>query len=244
MRPRPPRRKTDRMSPPSPHAPSEPSRRHALALTAAAAAVLLTGISAPARRAEAAETRPIRLVALGDSLTAGYRLPKGKGFAPRLEAALKAAGHHVEVIDAGVSGDTTDQGLARLDWSVPADADAVIVELGANDALRGLPPAIARRNLDEIVGTLRKRGVAVLVAGMLAPRNLGEAYAAEFDRIFPEVAAAHGSLLYPFFLDGVALEPRLLLDDGLHPDQAGVEEIVRRILPSVVELLARVPARS
>ncbi|MDK9697412.1 MAG: arylesterase [Siculibacillus sp.] len=221
--------------------PMFPSRRAAirtLAGLAGALAALAASSSGPA----AAETKPIRIVALGDSLTAGYGLPKGLGFAPRLEAALRAAGHHVEVIDAGVSGDTTDMGLARLDWSVPAEARAVIVELGANDALRGLPPAETRRNLDEIVGRLTARGQKVLIAGMLAPRNLGEAHVAAFDPIFAEVAERHGALLYPFFLDGVALEAKLLLPDGLHPSAAGVEVIVSRILPSVRELLARVEA--
>lgn len=207
-----------------------------------AAALLAAGIGAgtPA----AAQTKPLRIAALGDSLTAGYALPKGQGFAPRLEAALKAAGYHVEVIDAGVSGDTTDMGLARLEWSVPADAAAVIVELGANDALRGLPPKEARKNLDEIVGRLTARGQKVLVAGMMAPRNLGAAYVEAFDPIFAEVAKAHGALHYPFFLDGVALDPKLVMADGLHPTAAGVEVIVARILPSVRDLLARagVPA--
>ena len=209
---------------------------------------LLTAVAAPravatsAEAADGASKTAIRLVAFGDSLTAGYGLPKAQGFAPRLEAALKAAGHHVEVIDAGVSGDTTDMGLARLDWSVPADAQAVIVELGANDALRGLPPAEARKNLDEIVGRLTGRGQKVLIAGMMAPRNLGPAYVAAFDPIFAEVAKAHGALLYPFFLEGVALDPKLVMADGLHPTAAGVETIVARILPSVRELLARVGA--
>ena len=198
---------------------------------AAVALLLATGA------ATAAETGPIRVVAFGDSLTAGYGLPKGKGFAPRLEAALRSAGHHVEVIDAGVSGDTTDMGLARLDWSVPGDAGAVIVELGANDALRGLPPTETRRNLDEIVARLTARGQKVLVAGMLAPRNLGESYTRAFDPIFPEVAAAHGALLYPFFLDGVALDAKLVQADGLHPTADGVEVIVTRILPTVRALL-------
>ncbi|WP_333826015.1 arylesterase [Pinisolibacter sp.] len=201
------------------------------------AIVVATAVNGPVR---AAEPGKIRVVALGDSLTAGYGLPKGQGFAPRLEAALTAAGHHVEVIDAGVSGDTTDAGLARLDWSVPADAQAVIVELGANDALRGLPPAETRKNLDAIVARLTARGQKVLVAGMLAPRNLGETYAKAFDPIFAEVAQAHGALFYPFFLDGVALEANLVQPDGLHPTAEGVEVIVTRILPSVRDLLARV----
>jgi len=192
--------------------------------------------------APAAERRPVTLVAFGDSLTAGYKLPRGDGFAARLEEALRAEGRDVKVIDAGVSGDTTDMGLARLDWSVPADAQGVIVELGANDMLRGLPPAVARGNLDEIAGRLTGRGQKVLIAGMLAARNLGPGYAAAFDPIFADVARKHGALHYPFFLDGVALHPELTLPDGLHPNAAGVRVIVAGILPSVRELLARIDA--
>lgn len=196
----------------------------------------LGAVSSPAGAAD----RTVRIVAFGDSLTAGYGLPPGRGFAPRLEAALKAAGLHVEVIDAGLSGDTTDMGLARLDWSVPEDADAVIVELGANDALRGLPAEDARKNLDEIVARLTARGQKVLVAGMMAPRNLGDDYVKAFDPIFADVAKAHGALLYPFFLDGVALDPKLVLPDGLHPTAEGVDVIVAHILPSVRDLVARI----
>ena len=206
---------------------------------------LLFATAGGARGAVAAAggARPIKLVAFGDSLTAGYGLPNGDGFAPRLEAALKARGHAVEVVNAGVSGDTTEMGLARLDWSVPDDADAVIVELGANDALRGLDPARARANLDAIVGRLRAKKLPVLVAGMYAPRNLGEAYVKAFDPIAAEVAARHGALFYPFFLDGVAGDRTLNQPDGLHPTAAGVDVIVGRILPKVEELLATVPAR-
>ncbi|TBW39971.1 arylesterase [Siculibacillus lacustris] len=212
-----------------------PTRRVVLAAASLAGAAAFAG-------PVGAEDRPLRLVAFGDSLTAGYALPPGRGFAPRLEAALRKDGLHVDVIDAGVSGDTTDMGLARLEWSVPADADAVIVELGANDCLRGLPPAEARRNLDAIVARLRGRGQQVLVAGMLAPRNLGAAYVAAFDPIFAEVAAAHGASHYPFFLEGVAMNPDYTLPDGLHPSARGVEVIVERILPAVRDLLARARA--
>ncbi|NLH81480.1 MAG: arylesterase [Phyllobacteriaceae bacterium] len=212
--------------------PPRPTRRLALALA----------LAPLARVSARAAGRRVRLVAFGDSLTAGYGLPHGEGFAARLEEALTAEGRDVEVIDAGVSGDTTDMGLARFDWSVPADAEAVIVELGANDALRGLPPGEARKNLDEIVGRASARGQKVLVAGMMAPRNLGEAYVAAFDPIFAEIAAKHGALLYPFFLDGVAFHPELTLPDGLHPNAEGVKVIVRSILPKVRELLARLPA--
>jgi len=213
--------------------PPRPTRRR-LALALALAPFARVSARAAGRR--------VRLVALGDSLTAGYGLPRGDGFVARLQEALTAEGHDVEVIDAGVSGDTTDMGLARLDWSVPADAEAVIVELGANDALRGLPPAEARKNLDEIVGRLTARGQKVLIAGMLAPRNLGEAYVAAFDPIFAEIAAKYGALHYPFFLDGVALHPERTLPDGLHPNAEGVKVIVRSILPKVRELLAGLPA--
>lgn len=184
--------------------------------------------------------RRLRLVALGDSLTAGYGLPHGDGFVARLEEALRAEGVDVEVIDAGVSGDTTDMGLARLDWSVPADAQAVIVELGANDTFRGIPPATARANLDEIVRRLTARGQKVLLAGMLAPRNLGEDYVAAFDGIYADLARKYDVLLYPFFLEGVALRPELTLD-GLHPNPEGVRVIVAGILPKVRELIGRIP---
>lgn len=191
--------------------------------------------------AMADDTKPVTLVALGDSLTAGYMLPRADGFAAKLEKALRAEGRAVTVIDAGVSGDTTDMGLARLDWSVPAEAQAVIVELGANDALRGLPPAGARKNLDEIVGKLTARGQKVLIAGMVAPRNLGPAYGAAFDPLFADIAKKYGALHYPFFLDGVAMDPSLTLPDGLHPNAKGVDRIVAGILPKVRELLDGLP---
>lgn len=203
---------------------------------------LLVGVALSSGAARAAEHKPITLAAFGDSLTAGYGLPRGDGFAARLEEALRAEGRDVTVIDAGVSGDTTDMGLARLEWSVPADAQAVVVELGANDMLRGLPPEQARRNLDEIVARLTARGQKVLIAGMLAGRNLGDGYAAAFDPIFADVARKYGALHYPFFLDGVALHPERTLPDGLHPNAAGVKVIVAGILPRVRELLARVDA--
>jgi acyl-CoA thioesterase-1 len=179
------------------------------------------------------------IVALGDSLTAGFGLPPGQGFAEQLQKALRARGHDVNVIDAGVSGDTSRGALARLDWSVPVDADAVIVELGANDALRGLDPAITRKALSDIVKRLKARGQPVLLAGMRAPPNLGDDYAAEFDAIYPELAAVEKVLLYPFFLDGVAADPTLNLADGIHPSADGIARIVEKILPSVEALLAR-----
>jgi acyl-CoA thioesterase-1 len=191
----------------------------------------------------AAEQRPIRIVALGDSLTAGFMLPATESFPVQLEQALKAKAYAVEVINAGVSGDTTAAALDRFEWAVPDGIDAAIVELGANDALRGLDPGLARRNLDAIIRRLKAKGAEILIAGMIAPRNWGEAYAQQFDAIFPELARAHGALLYPFFLEGVALRQDLNLDDGLHPNGKGVAEIIERILPSVEELIRRVVAK-
>lgn len=199
------------------------------------AAVLFAGA---ARAAD-----PLTIVALGDSLTAGYQLPPGAGFPAQLEAALKARGHDVDVVDAGVSGDTTSDGLARIDWSVGEDADAVIVELGGNDALRGIDPELTRRNLDAILTRLGERGLPVLLAGMLAPPNLGEDYAHRFDAIFPELAEKHDVLFYPFFLEGVATHPELGLGDGIHPNARGVEVIVKRILPDVEALIEQARAR-
>ena len=180
---------------------------------------------------------PLKLVVLGDSLSAGYQLAAGEGFPEQLQKALTEKGYDVEVVNAGVSGDTSSGGLARLDWSVGPDADAVIVELGANDMLRAIPPQKTRENIDAIVSRLKERGVAVLVAGMMAQRNLGEEYGAAFDPIFPDVAKAHGALLYPFFLEGVALDPALNLSDGMHPNAEGVSVMVRNMLPLVETLL-------
>lgn len=186
---------------------------------------------------------PVRIVALGDSLTAGYGLPAAAAFPARLARALAAKGHAVTVENAGVSGDTASGGLARLDWSVPEGTDAVIVELGANDALRGIDPRATRGALDEIVRRLKARGIAVLLAGMRAPPNMGEDYARAFDAIYPELAAAHRIPLYPFFLDGVAADRTLNQGDGIHPTAAGVEAIVAGILPKVEELIAQAQAK-
>ena len=189
-----------------------------------------------------ASTGPVRVVAFGDSLTAGYGLRPGQAFPDVLQMALRARGHDVEVINAGVSGDTTAAGLQRLDWAVGQDADAVIVELGANDALRGQPPAETRANLDKIVSQLGARGLPVLIAGMRSPENWGSDYRDRFDAIFADLAAKHSALYYPFFLDGVATDPKLNLNDGLHPNPRGVAIIVERILPKVEELIGRVRA--
>ena len=191
----------------------------------------------------ASPTRAIRIVAYGDSLTAGYGLKPSEAFPAQLEKTLKAQGLSVEIINAGVSGDTTSAALDRYDWAIPDGIDAVIVELGANDALRGQPPEQARRNLDTILTRLSKSGVAVLLAGIPAPTNWGEAYVKAFDPMFADLAKKHGALLYPFFLDGVALKPDLSLPDGLHPNAKGVAVIVERIGPKVAELLERVAAK-
>ena len=197
------------------------------------AAALLAALAALPAIAET------RLMVLGDSLVAGYGLPPGQGFPAQLQRDLSSAGRQVTVLDAGVSGDTTAGGLARLDWSLADDPQAVIIVLGGNDMLRGLPPEAARDNLEAIVTRLREREVEVLLAGMMAPRNMGPSYIAAFDAIYPGLAERHDIEFYPFFLEGVALEPALNLDDGLHPNEAGIAEITRRILPSVERLLAR-----
>ena len=196
-------------------------------------------ISLPSAGAKAAPAGKIRIVAFGDSLTAGYGLNPGQAFPDVLQIALTARGHDVEIINAGVSGDTTAAGLARLDWAVGEDADAVIVELGANDALRGQPPAETRANLDTILTRLSARKLPVLLAGMRSPENWGGDYREKFDAIFADLAAKHGAILYPFFLDGVATDPKLNLQDGLHPNTHGIAIIVERILPKVEELISR-----
>jgi len=188
--------------------------------------------------------RPLKIVALGDSLSAGYGLPASAAFPARLERTLRAKGLTVSVSNAGVSGDTASDGLARLDWSVPEGTDVVILELGANDALRGIDPAVTRKALQAIIRRLKQRNIRVLLCGMLAPRNLGADYGRAFDAIFPELAAAEGVPLYPFFLDGVATDPKLNLPDGMHPTMAGVDVIVARIMPKVLALIARTNTRN
>ncbi len=188
------------------------------------------------RRADADPA--VKIVALGDSLTAGYGLSDKDGFVPRLQAALTAKGIAAEVANAGVSGDTASDGLARLDWSVPSGTDAVIVELGANDMLRGIKPEVTRAALDAILQQLTARHIAVLLCGMRAAPNLGAAYGGAFEGIYPELAAKYAVALYPFFLDGVAADLRLTQADGLHPNAQGVDVIVGRILPKVEDLIA------
>lgn len=193
--------------------------------------------------ASPALAREVRIVAFGDSLTAGHGIAKKDAFPAKLEVALRAKGYDVAVVNAGVSGETAPQGLARLDWSVPDGTDAVIVELGANDMLRGQSPEIARNALTEIVQRLKARGIRVLLAGMRAAPNLGPDYRARFDPIYPDIAKAEGVLLYPFFLEGVTGDPALNLPDGLHPNPRGVDRIVAGILPKAEELVGEVDAK-
>ncbi len=207
------------------------SRRTAAVRLLGSIALWLALVNAPAG------AQPVRILALGDSLTAGYGLPAEAAFPAVLERALSQEGVNAVVINAGVSGDTSAGGLARLDWALADGADLALVELGANDALRGLEPRAMEANLDAILSILRERGVRVLLAGMKAPPNLGKAYASEFEAVFPRLARRHGTALYPFFLEGVAGRPEFNQADGIHPNREGVEEIVTRLLPLVRELV-------
>lgn len=201
-----------------------------------AAALALVVAALPAL----ASAEPARLLAIGDSLTAGYGLDDGDGFVPQLDAWLAEQGwEEVEVVNMGVSGDTTAGGVARLDWALAEGGDAVLLALGANDMLRGIDPAVSRQNLDAMLETLGTRQVPVLLAGMMAPLNYGPDYKQAFDAMYPDLAEAHDALLYPFFLEGVVGEPGLFQPDGLHPNAEGVRRIVEGIGPQVVELLER-----
>ena len=184
--------------------------------------------------------KTLQIVALGDSLTAGLGLPAGQSFVDLLQKALRAKGYDVEVANAGVSGDTAADGLARLDWATPDGTDAAIVELGANDMLRGLDPAATKKALADILAGLQTRHIPTLLAGMRAAPNLGEDYQKRFDAIYPALAQRYGAILYPFFLDGVAADPKLNQKDGMHPTEAGVEAIVAKMLPTVEALIAKV----
>jgi acyl-CoA thioesterase I len=211
----------------------------AVVARAASVALVLALANALAAAPATAAERPVRIVALGDSLTAGLGLTADAAFPTRLEKALRAEGLAVEISNAGVSGDTASGGLARLDWSVPEGTDAVILELGANDMLRGIDPKVTRAALTEIVRRLTERHITVLLAGMRAAPNLGPDYGRAFEAIYSDLAAQNGLLLYPFFLDGVAADAKLNQRDGMHPTAAGVDAIVARILPKAEELVAR-----
>jgi acyl-CoA thioesterase-1 len=201
---------------------------------------LVIAAGAPARAAD----RPLKIVVLGDSLATGLGLPTQQAFPAKLRAALQSKGVTAEIVDAALSGDTASGGLGRFDWSVPPDADAVILELGANDALRGVDPQVTRAALEEILKRLQARNTPVLLAGMLAPPNMGADYKRAFDALYPDLAKAHDVIFYPFFLDAVATDPKLNQRDGLHPNAAGVDIIVARILPKVEELVSRVRAKA
>jgi acyl-CoA thioesterase-1 len=190
----------------------------------------------------AADEKPVKIVVLGDSLSAGYGLAAAAAFPERLAAALKAKGAAASVVNAGASGDTASGGLGRLDWSVPDGTDAVILQLGANDALRGVDPTVTKTALETILQKLDQRHIAVLLAGMRSPRNMGPDYVRAFDAIYPALASTHPVVFYPFFLDGVATDATLNQADGLHPNAAGVDAIVARMLPQVEALISRVRA--
>ncbi|MER9153618.1 arylesterase [Mesorhizobium sp. M0778] len=191
-----------------------------------------------------ARAEPFTIVCFGDSLMAGYGLGPGQGFTEKLQAALRAKGYDVTVANAGVSGDTTSGGLSRLDWSVPDGTQLVILELGANDMLRGVSPAIAEKNLDAMLAKLKQRKIAVLLAGMRAAPNLGADYQRAFNATFPRLAEKYGVPLYPFFLEGIAGQSVLQLEDGLHPNARGVDRIVEGILPSVEKTIEAIRGNS
>lgn len=213
-------------------------------LVALAGAMVTIPATASAQTAIASTAQPIKLAVLGDSLTAGYGLPASAAFPVRLQKALKEKGIETDIINAGVSGDTTSGGRDRLEWSIPQGTEAVIVELGANDALRGVDPKVSRAALDDILKKLKARKIAVLLCGMYAPPNYGAEYAAKFNSIYPDLAKAYNVPLYPFFLDGVVGDAKLNQSDGLHPTAEGVDAVVKRILPTVEAFLksAREPA--
>ncbi|MBS7804906.1 arylesterase [Rhizobiales bacterium TNE-4] len=191
-----------------------------------------------------AAKRKLKLVAFGDSLTAGYNLPASAAFPAQLEKALRAKGFDVEIINAGVSGDTTTSAMGRLDWSIPDGTDGVIMELGANDALRGVDPGLTENNFRIMLQKLQDRGIPVLLAGMLAPRNMGENYVKLFDGMYRPLAAQFNATYYPFFLQGIAGDPKLNLPDGIHPNAEGVAVIVKNILPTVEDFIRQIQTGS
>jgi acyl-CoA thioesterase I len=208
-----------------------------VSLVALLVAILLCAAALPKSQAKEQE---MVIVALGDSLTAGLGLPQNESFPAKLEATLKAQGRNVTMVNAGVSGDTVSAALDRLDWALPPNTSAVIVELGGNDALQGLPPAEIETSLAKIIERVKAKGLPVLIAGMESPRNMGKDYVDQFHAIYRDLAERYGALLYPFFLDGVALDPGLMQEDGVHPNAKGVDRIVQGILPKVDELLTQV----
>lgn len=190
-----------------------------------------------------AQERTLQLVGFGDSLMAGYQLPPTDSYTAQLEAALKAKGVNVAIANAGVSGDTSSGGLARAEWSVPDGTDGVILELGANDALRGIAPEQTEKNLDTIISGFQKRNIAVLLVGIMAPPNMGDDYAGRFNPIFPKLAEKYNLQLYPFFLDGVVTDDTLKLDDEMHPNTKGVAMMVDKSLPAVESFIKTIGAQ-
>jgi acyl-CoA thioesterase-1 len=199
--------------------------------------ILIAAVIGLVIESASAAARPAVILDFGDSLTAGLGLPAKQAFPAQLEAWLHQQGIEARVINAGVSGDTTAGGLARLDWALAEKPDLVILALGANDALRGIEPSTVRDNLDKMIGMIEASGAKLLLLGMLAPSNWGEEYKNAFDRIFPELAHNHHLPLYPFFLEGVAMKPELNQPDGLHPNEHGVAVLVDRIAPMVARIL-------
>jgi len=210
-----------------------------LALFAIVYAAVMAVVWPSAPKAEENADQQVVIVAFGDSLVAGYQLAPGESFPAQLQEKLREEGVNARVINAGVSGDTTADALARLDWALPGEADAVIVELGANDALRGFDLGETRKALDDILARLKERDLPVLLAGMEAPRNYGEDYSQQFRAMFAELAEKHDVLFYPFFLEGVAMNPELNQPDGIHPTAQGVAVIVENIMPKVQQLIAQ-----
>lgn len=217
--------------------------RTAARLLVACALAFSAALHAPAPAAAQGEPEPLSIVALGDSLMAGYNLPAPAAFPNVLERRLEEEGYeNVTIVNAGVSGDTASGGLARLDWSVPEGTDGVILELGANDMLRGLDPQLTYEALDAIIRRLEERDIPVLLAGMMAARNMGPDYVEAFDAIYPRLAEEHDLVLYPFFLEGAITNPDLMLPDGIHPNEEGVEAMVERMLPTVIRFIERIRA--
>jgi acyl-CoA thioesterase-1 len=221
---------------------AHPVLETAPALVVTLALSILAVIAAPIRVA-ADTSAPVTIVAFGDSLTAGYGLKASDSFPAQLQMALRAKGYKVTIVNAGVSGDTTADGLRRFDWSLQPKPDGVILELGANDALRGIDPKEAHANLDKMLAELKSQNIDVLFAGMKAPNNWGPDYVKKFDPIYTDLAAKYQVALYPFFLEGVALDPAFTQSDGEHPTATGVAEIVKRILPDAEALIRRITQR-